>query len=256
MRSEGPEAKVELSSVEINILIYLVSDTHSRGSANLSLTPIKYLLESNFPHTAFTLLSESSLPSTSLFQHFHPSYPANPSLRNNRANGNTPKVASLNHSAFGRPGAKLERGELVRKLWKGLRWEEVERHVAPNGVSMCLMPSQSAHEGRSHTRQHVRTHSISSSRTVVQHRILHLRATRPMRAIRLSVYHRLPQGALKPFRLPWNPLPGHLGLLSQQRSHRRKVNERLAIAQPNHRHELDRQDDLPLRSRKRRSELG
>lgn len=36
---------------------------------------------------------------------------------------------------FGRPDGKIERGELVRKLWKGLRWEEVERHVAANGVS-------------------------------------------------------------------------------------------------------------------------
>ena len=40
MRSQDSEAKVELSSVEINILIYLVSDITTRGSSIVSLTPI------------------------------------------------------------------------------------------------------------------------------------------------------------------------------------------------------------------------
>ncbi|WVQ96758.1 hypothetical protein IAU59_003865 [Kwoniella sp. CBS 9459] len=134
MRDDDEPTGVELSSVEINILIYF------------------YLLESNFTHTAFTLLSESNLPQTSLFQHFNPSYPT-PSSANG---GKTPR-AQLNGAGssaggigpsqgaqagakgspvqphFGRADGKIERGELVRKLWKALRWEEIERHVSPSG---------------------------------------------------------------------------------------------------------------------------
>ncbi|KAK8858393.1 hypothetical protein IAR55_002620 [Kwoniella newhampshirensis] len=119
-RSDDVSTGVELSSVEINILVYL------------------YLLESNFKHTAFTLLSESNLPQTSLFQHFNPSYPA-PSANNprkERPNGVTPGPATGKSPVtptFGRSEGKIERGELVRKLWKALRWEEVERHVSASG---------------------------------------------------------------------------------------------------------------------------
>ncbi|WWC95894.1 hypothetical protein V866_002761 [Kwoniella sp. B9012] len=121
MRSEDESPGIELSSVEINILIYL------------------YLLESNFTHTAFTLLSESNLPSTSLFQHFNPSYPTPSNLNNgksSRPNGATPMQGTSKSPVqpnFGRSEGRIERGELIRKLWKAVRWEEVERHVASNG---------------------------------------------------------------------------------------------------------------------------
>ncbi|BEI98495.1 hypothetical protein CcaverHIS631_0307940 [Cutaneotrichosporon cavernicola] len=110
----GP-GNVHLTSEEINILIYL------------------YLLESNFKHTAFTLLSESALPSTALFQQFNPGYPVPPSQRSasntfgsSRTNGATRGSAS---ETFGAPQDKIARGELIRKLWKALRWEEIERHT-------------------------------------------------------------------------------------------------------------------------------
>ncbi|WVQ72929.1 hypothetical protein IAR50_002491 [Cryptococcus sp. DSM 104548] len=122
------EHTVELSSTEINILIYL------------------YLLESNFTHTAFTLLSESNLPSTTLFQHFNPSYPTPSSSSSaatskaNRVNGRAKDKdrpdGSPSAPTFGRAGGRIERGELVRKLWKAVRWEEVERHVGPGGEVM------------------------------------------------------------------------------------------------------------------------
>ncbi|WRT67599.1 uncharacterized protein IL334_004571 [Kwoniella shivajii] len=121
MGSEDESPGVELSSVEVNILIYL------------------YLLESNFTHTAFTLLSETNLPSTSLFQHFNPSYPTPFGLNNgksSRPNGSTPMQGTSKSPVqpnFGKAEGKIERGELVRKLWKAVRWEEVERHVASNG---------------------------------------------------------------------------------------------------------------------------
>jgi transducin (beta)-like 1 len=103
------ESQVQLSSVEINILIYL------------------YLVESGLAHTAFSLLSETDLPQTSLFQHYNPSYPTPSSSNKGKA--------SQNPNGYGRPQSGIERGQLVRRLWQGLRWEEVERHVAANGVS-------------------------------------------------------------------------------------------------------------------------
>ncbi|OCF31255.1 hypothetical protein I316_07041 [Kwoniella heveanensis BCC8398] len=134
MRSDDETIGVELSSVEINILIYL------------------YLLESNFTHTAFSLLAESNLPQTSLFQHFNPSYPTPSSANGGKSsrsnlNGTTPFASGMGPNQgpqtgtkgspiqphFGRADGKIERGELVRKLWKALRWEEIERHVAPSG---------------------------------------------------------------------------------------------------------------------------
>ncbi|WVF69258.1 hypothetical protein IAT40_004034 [Kwoniella sp. CBS 6097] len=134
MKSDDEPIGVELSSVEINILIYL------------------YLLESNFTHTAFSLLSESNLPQTSLFQHFNPSYPTPSSANGGKGsrsnlNGIGPAAVGggLNQGPqtgtkgspvqphFGRADGKIERGELVRKLWKALRWEEIERHVSPSG---------------------------------------------------------------------------------------------------------------------------
>ncbi|EIW66704.1 hypothetical protein TREMEDRAFT_45563 [Tremella mesenterica DSM 1558] len=58
---------ITLSSIEVNLLIY------------------SYLIESNFHHTAFSLLHESGLPHTSLWQHYNPSsstfpYPSHPPL--------------------------------------------------------------------------------------------------------------------------------------------------------------------------------
>ena len=138
---------VEISSVEINILIYLVSfrpiGLLSFGFLSASLCEIElatflrsagpneqYLLESNFPHAAFTLLNESNLTQTSLFQYFNPLYTSN-----KKSNG-TPGIGkSPRDGLFGKPEGRIPRGELVRKLWKGLRWEEVERHVHSGGVS-------------------------------------------------------------------------------------------------------------------------
>ncbi|BEI82929.1 hypothetical protein CcaverHIS002_0307970 [Cutaneotrichosporon cavernicola] len=137
----GP-GNVHLTSEEINILIYL------------------YLLESNFKHTAFTLLSESALPSTALFQQFNPGYPVPPSQRSasntfgsSRTNGATRGSAS---ETFGAPQDKIARGELIRKLWKALRWEEIERHTttepdafmpACNSRFQLLVPHTCSPEG-------------------------------------------------------------------------------------------------------------
>ncbi|XAO24807.1 hypothetical protein I312_103613 [Cryptococcus bacillisporus CA1280] len=118
-----PEGEtVQLSSVEINILVYL------------------YLLESNFTHTAFTLLAESNLPATPLFQHFNPAYPT-PSASTAAATAKAARASARQRDrdaehaapAFGSAAGRIERGELIRKLWKAVRWEEVERHVAENG---------------------------------------------------------------------------------------------------------------------------
>ncbi|ORY27896.1 WD40-repeat-containing domain protein [Naematelia encephala] len=119
METEESHSRTELSTVEINILIYL------------------YMLESNFQHSAFSFLHESNLPSTSLFQHFNPAYPLNPLKdRSVKPNGVTPGEKGKNSPAvpmFGQSEGKVPRGELINRLWKGLRWEEVERHIAPNG---------------------------------------------------------------------------------------------------------------------------
>ncbi|WOO77786.1 F-box-like/WD repeat-containing protein TBL1XR1-B [Vanrija pseudolonga] len=123
---DGGSSRIKLCSEEVNILIYL------------------YLLESNFTHTAFTLLSESALPSTSLFQTFNPSYPTSSARKDSstRTNGTT-KPATPTSDAFGSSAGKIPRGELIRKLWKALRWEEIERHAAgdlENGSLACRSP--------------------------------------------------------------------------------------------------------------------
>lgn len=97
----------------------------------------QYLLESNFKHTAFTLLSESSLPSTALFQQLNPAYPAPPSSQRVSSSlptgGRTNGVSRASVSEpFGASHGKIARGELIRKLWKALRWEEIERHTSAN----------------------------------------------------------------------------------------------------------------------------
>lgn len=112
-----PDAPVQLSSVEINILIYL------------------YLQESNFPHTAFALLAESNLPATPLFQHFNPAYPSPGTSPAAAAKAARARQRRDDPPAFGSAAGRIPRGELVRKLWKAVRWEQVERHVGENGVS-------------------------------------------------------------------------------------------------------------------------
>ncbi|WVQ80620.1 hypothetical protein IAT38_002725 [Cryptococcus sp. DSM 104549] len=123
MRSDDGPA-VEINSVEINILIYL------------------YLLESGFSHTAFSLLSESNMRETDLFKHFHPSFPvdsasgAGSDAKSRRANGGAGGRGGKDKDKeplFGRENGRIGRGELVRKLWKGVRWEEVERHISASG---------------------------------------------------------------------------------------------------------------------------
>ncbi|TXT13447.1 hypothetical protein VHUM_00814 [Vanrija humicola] len=118
---DASSSRIKLCSEEVNILIYL------------------YLLESNFTHTAFTLLSESALPSTSLFQTFNPSYPTASARKDwaTRTNGTT-KPATPTSDAFGSSAGKIPRGELIRKLWKALRWEEIERHTAGDADSGSL----------------------------------------------------------------------------------------------------------------------
>jgi hypothetical protein len=108
-----------------------------------ALTSRQYLLESNFKHTAFTLLSESALPSTPLFQQFNPGYPLPPSQRpasnltgSSRTNGVSRASAS---EPFGAPQGKIARGELIRKLWKALRWEEIERHTTTDTVCSAIV---------------------------------------------------------------------------------------------------------------------
>lgn len=89
-------------------------------------------------HSAFTLLSESALAETSLFQHFNPTYPTSkPNSSKSAANG--PSKHSPATSTFGEPNGRIKRGELVSKLWKALRWEDIERHVGDNGVSRQLL---------------------------------------------------------------------------------------------------------------------
>ncbi|KAL7424325.1 hypothetical protein Q5752_000007 [Cryptotrichosporon argae] len=110
----------QISSVEVNILIYL------------------YLLESNFQHSAYLFLNESALPSTSLFQHYNPTYPSAASASTSAAPARPPGAGARANGKdrvpdFGKGDGRIPRGELVRKLWRAVRWEEVERHVGPNG---------------------------------------------------------------------------------------------------------------------------
>ncbi|RXK36630.1 hypothetical protein M231_06093 [Tremella mesenterica] len=80
---------ITLSSIEVNLLIY------------------SYLLESNFHHTAFSLLHESGLPHTSLWQHYNPSsstfpYPSHPPL-SSHSNPNHPSSIHNHPSSIHNP---------------------------------------------------------------------------------------------------------------------------------------------------------
>jgi hypothetical protein len=94
------------------------------------------------------LLSESALAETSLFQHFNPTYPTSkPNSSKSTANGPSTGVGknSPATSTFGEPNGRIKRGELVSKLWKALRWEDIERHVGDNGVSRQLIEAKFFH---------------------------------------------------------------------------------------------------------------
>jgi dihydroorotase-like cyclic amidohydrolase len=45
---------------------------------------------------------------------------------------------------FGSFNGKVARGELIRKLWKALRWEEIEQHASKHAVSWPSMSQQVA----------------------------------------------------------------------------------------------------------------
>jgi len=83
-------------------------------------------MEANFRHSAFSLLKESGLEETELYKHFTPKQPSKGSRRSGK---DSPAV-----STFGDQHGRLAPGELVRKLWTAVKWEEVERHVGPDGV--------------------------------------------------------------------------------------------------------------------------
>jgi len=83
-------------------------------------------MEANFRHSAFSLLKESGLEETELYKHFTPKQPSKGSRRSGK---DSPAV-----STFGDQHGRLAPGELIRKLWTAVKWEEVERHVGPDGV--------------------------------------------------------------------------------------------------------------------------
>ena len=56
--------------------------------------------------------------------------PKPPSKGNRRSGKDSPAV-----STFGDLHGRLPQGELVRRLWTAVRWEEAERHIGPDGVS-------------------------------------------------------------------------------------------------------------------------
>jgi transducin (beta)-like 1 len=62
-----------------------------------------------------------------MYKHFTPKPP--PKGRG-KSGKDSPAV-----STFGDLHGRLQPGELVRRLWTALKWDEVERHIAPDGVS-------------------------------------------------------------------------------------------------------------------------
>lgn len=140
MQSEPDQPTHQIHAVEINILIYLVSHL-ARPGKDAGADQCQYLLESNFTHSAFTLMAESQLKDTSLFKHFNPTWPtAKPTSGKGAANANGPSKNSPATSSFGEPnGRRIERGELVRHLWNAVRWEEIERHCSDNGVGTAAL---------------------------------------------------------------------------------------------------------------------
>jgi transducin (beta)-like 1 len=122
---DGPT--IQLSSIEINLLIHQVSFL----AHVLALKADKqYLTESNFSHTAFTLLNESKLADTDLYKHYNPREPTHKT--GSKANGNRNSPVE---STFGNINGRLPPAGLIKKLWKAVRWEEVERHIGQDGVS-------------------------------------------------------------------------------------------------------------------------
>ncbi len=146
----------------------------------------------------------------------------------------------------------------MRKLWKGLRWVEIERHVAPNGVSLSLQQEFTiSHESRSRTSLHVRSHSTSSS-----HMFAHLR-TRPQHQTPLTYPHPPSESPLhwqngpKHSLLQRTPPPEPPMLLRPQIGMpQRKANQRPDANQPSLPPETPRLLARSVRSRRRRSERG
>lgn len=66
-----------------------------------------------------------------MYKHFTPKAPAS---KGKRSGKDSPAV-----STFGDLHGRLQPGELVRKLWTALKWEEVERHISPDGVSSPIL---------------------------------------------------------------------------------------------------------------------
>jgi hypothetical protein len=117
-------------------------------------------MESNFKHSAFSLLKESALEETELYKHFAPKQP---SKGKGRSGKDSPAV-----STFGDQHGRLAPGELIRKLWTAVKWEEVERHIGPDGVSCPLPITRPGADGRHHTRNHVQTHSTYYAHTTAR----------------------------------------------------------------------------------------
>ena len=116
-------------------------------------------MEANFRHSAFSLLKESGLEETELYKHFTPKQPSKGSRRSGK---DSPAV-----STFGDQHGRLAPGELIRKLWTAVKWEEVERHVGPDGVRLHSSQGMRANS-RHHTKNHVQTHSTSYDHTTAR----------------------------------------------------------------------------------------
>jgi transducin (beta)-like 1 len=129
------EPTIQISSIEVNYLVYQASSLHVVGRIQADE---QYLLESNFKHSAFSLLKESGLEETELYKHFTPKQPS-------KGKGRSGKDSSA-VSTFGDQHGRLAPGELIRKLWTAVKWEEVERHIGPDGVSspyLCIYMAKS-----------------------------------------------------------------------------------------------------------------
>lgn len=160
------EPTIQLSSIEINLMVHQVSYSIQLTE---EIADEKYLLESGFKHSAFSVLKETRLEETELYKHFSPKPPAS---KGKRSGKDSPAV-----STFGDLHGRLQPGELVRKLWTALKWEEVERHIAPDGVS-CEYLDKARADNRHHIRNHAITHSTSYAHIAAQPTFLQQLKTR------------------------------------------------------------------------------
>jgi len=108
-------------------------------------------------------LNESKLADTDLYKHYNPREPTHKSGSKMNGHKNSPTTPD-----FGNLHGRLPPAGLVKKLWKAVKWEEVERHVGADGVSTLEPQSRPELTRSNRTRKDVRDHSTSSAHTSVQ----------------------------------------------------------------------------------------